>query len=106
MNRRLIIKMSRRAKRAASSRSCEIITTVNLRLTAKSRSSVISRKRLPKSLSEFASSARTSVYSVEDADTAVAYVMAWARDIANPVARLFIDTVRKYAEGEDDIYDL
>ena len=61
---------------------------------------------LPKSLSEFASSARTSVYSVEDADTAVAYVMAWARDIANPVAGLFIDTVRKYAEGEDDIYDL
>ena len=61
---------------------------------------------LPKSLSEYASSAQTSVYSVEDADTAVAYVMAWARDIANPVAGLFIDTVRKYAEGEDDIYDL
>ena len=61
---------------------------------------------LPKSLSEYASSAQTSVYSVEDADTAVAYVMAWSKDIANPVARLFIDTVRKYAEGEDDIYDL
>ncbi|MBR1483663.1 MAG: LysR family transcriptional regulator [Ruminococcus sp.] len=61
---------------------------------------------LPKSLTEFASSSQTAYFSVEDADTSVAYVMAWAKDIANPVASLFTDTVRRYAEGEDNIYDL
>lgn len=61
---------------------------------------------LPKSLTEFTSAVRTSVYAVEDVDTSFAYVMAWAKEIANPVAGLFIDSVKKYAEGEDDSYDL
>ena len=61
---------------------------------------------LPKSLAAFASPSQTSAFTVEDVDTAVPYVMAWAKGIANPVAELFISTVRKYALGEDDIYDL
>ena len=61
---------------------------------------------LPKSLASFASPSQSAVYAVEDVDTGVPYVMAWSKDIANPVAALFIGTVRKYALGEDDIYDL
>ena len=61
---------------------------------------------LPKSLTSFASPSQIAVFAVEDVDTGVPYVMAWAKDIANPVAALFIETVRKYALGEDDIYDL
>ena len=61
---------------------------------------------LPKSLASFASPSQSAVYAVEDVDTGVPYVMAWSKNIANPVAALFIGTVRKYALGEDDIYDL
>ena len=50
--------------------------------------------------------ARTASFEIEDADTGVAYAMAWAKNIANPIARLFISTVEQYAEGGDDLYDL
>lgn len=61
---------------------------------------------LPKSLAEYASSDQTSAYTIEDADTSMAYVMAWSKQLSNPVSKLFIDTVEKFADGEDDIYDL
>lgn len=61
---------------------------------------------LPKTLAEFASPGQTAVYPIEDADTGVSYVMAWAKNISNPVAPLFIETVRRYAQGEDEGYDL
>lgn len=61
---------------------------------------------LPKSLAEYASSKQTSAYVIEDADTSVAYVMAWSKQPSNPVSQLFFDTVDKYADGDDDIYDL
>ena len=60
---------------------------------------------LPKSLAAFSSPTQLSTFSVADADTGVPYVMAWSRNIANPVAGLFVETVKKYALGEDDIYD-
>lgn len=61
---------------------------------------------IPNSLAKFSSSAYTDIYPVEDADTSIAYVMAWAKNIANPAAKLFIETVKKYAKGEDNVYGL
>lgn len=61
---------------------------------------------LPKSLAFFASVNQTASYSIEDADTGVAYVMAWSKSISNPIASLFLKTVEKYAEGEDNVYGL
>ncbi len=61
---------------------------------------------LPKSLAEFASPAQTVCCPIEDADTGIAYVMAWAKSNANPVAERFIKTVRKYAQGDDNLYGL
>ena len=61
---------------------------------------------LPKSLAGFASPEQTLCCPIEDADTGVAYVMAWAKSISNPVAEHFIDTVRKYAQGDDNVYGL
>lgn len=61
---------------------------------------------IPNSLAKFSSSEYTDIYPVEDADTSIAYVMAWAKNIANPAAKLFIETVKKYAKGEDNVYGL
>ncbi len=61
---------------------------------------------IPKSLAGFSSNEYTAYYPIDDADTSIAYVMAWKRNIANPSAKLFINSVRKYAEGEDNIYEL
>lgn len=61
---------------------------------------------IPNSLAKFTSSEYTDIFHVEDADTSVAYVMAWGKNIANPAAKLFIEVVKKYAKGEDNVYGL
>lgn len=61
---------------------------------------------IPNSLARFTSSEYTEIYPIEDADTSIAYVMAWAKNIANPAAKLFIEAVKKYAKGEDNVYGL
>ncbi|WP_407724503.1 LysR family transcriptional regulator [Ruminococcus sp. JL13D9] len=61
---------------------------------------------LPKSLAGFASEERTVCCPIEDVDTAMSYVMAWSKSNSNPVAERFIDTVQKYALGDDNIYGL
>ena len=61
---------------------------------------------LPKSLADFASPDQSVCCPIEDADTGMAYVMAWSKSISNPVAERFIDTVRNYAQGDDNVYGL
>ncbi len=61
---------------------------------------------LPKSLAEFASPEHTVCRPIEDADTAMAYVMAWSKSISNPVAPRFIKTVKVYSRGDDNIYGI
>lgn len=61
---------------------------------------------LPKSLADFASPEQSVCCPIEDADTGMAYVMAWSKSISNPVAERFIETVRSYAQGDDNVYGL
>ena len=61
---------------------------------------------LPKSLAGFASPEQTVCCPIEDADTGIAYVMAWAKSNLNPVASRFKEAVRKYAQGDDNVYGL
>lgn len=61
---------------------------------------------IPHSVAEISSREYTNKLEIEDADTSIAYVMAWEKNIANPAAKLFIEAVKKYAKGEDNIYDL
>lgn len=61
---------------------------------------------IPTSLAKFSSSEYADIFPIEDADTSVAYVMAWGKNVANPAAKLFIEAVKKYAKGEDNVYGL
>lgn len=61
---------------------------------------------IPQSLAAFTASDRVAVMSIDDADTSVAYVMAWAKSISNPVAKLFIETVSGYVTDDDNGYGL
>ncbi len=61
---------------------------------------------IPSSIARFTSSHYTDIFTIEDADTSIAYVMAWGKNISNPAARLFIEAVKKYAKGEDNVYGL
>ncbi len=61
---------------------------------------------IPQSLASFTSQDYTDILTIEDADTSIAYVMAWKKDIANPAAKLFMEAVKKYAKGEDNVYGL
>ncbi len=61
---------------------------------------------IPQSLASFTSQDYTDILPIEDADTSIAYVMAWKKDIANPAAKLFMEGVKKYAKGEDNVYGL
>lgn len=61
---------------------------------------------IPQSLASFTSQDYTDILPIEDADTSIAYVMAWKKDIANPAAKLFMEAVKKYAKGEDNVYGL
>lgn len=61
---------------------------------------------IPQSVATFTSSEYTDYFPIEDADTSVAYVMAWGKNISNPAAKLFVEAVKKYAKGEDNVYGL
>lgn len=61
---------------------------------------------IPQSLAKSISSDYTDVFTIEDTDTSIAYVMAWAKNISNPASKLFVEAVKKYAKGEDNIYEL
>ena len=61
---------------------------------------------VPQSLSALGAGDRVISLPIENADTGVTYVMAWAKAISNPVAGLFIETVKKYAAGDDSGYGL
>lgn len=61
---------------------------------------------IPQSLATFTSSEYTEILPIEDADTSIAYVMAWGKNISNPAAKLFVEEVKKYAKGEDNVYGL
>ena len=61
---------------------------------------------VPQSLAEMTAPGKTAVLPIDDADTGIAYVMAWSKTLSNPVAGLFTETVRRYAEGDDGGYGL
>lgn len=61
---------------------------------------------VPQSLAAFASGGKALAVPIEDADTGIAYVMAWSKQISNPVAGLFIETVKEFSEGDDNGYGL
>ena len=61
---------------------------------------------VPQSLAALVAGSNARVLPIDDADTGVPYVMAWSKRLANPVAGLFIETVKKYAAGDDEDYDL
>ena len=61
---------------------------------------------IPQSLASFTSSIYTNSFTIDDADTSIAYVMAWSKEISNPAAKLFMEAVKKYAKGEDNVYGL
>lgn len=61
---------------------------------------------LPSSLADFISNDFIKKYPVADADTAVSYVMAWAKRSPSPVARLFISSAKEMATAEDNVYGL
>lgn len=61
---------------------------------------------VPQSLAEIAAPGKTVMLPIDDADTGIAYVMAWSKALSNPVGSLFVETVRKYALGDDGGYGL
>ena len=61
---------------------------------------------VPQSLAEMTAPGKTAVLPIDDADTGIAYVMAWSKALSNPVGSLFVETVRKYALGDDGGYGL
>lgn len=61
---------------------------------------------IPTSLAKLATSEFTRTYFIDDADTSIAYVMAWNKNMSNPAAKLFVESVKKFAKGEDNPYTL
>lgn len=61
---------------------------------------------IPSSLAKYASSEFTEIYPIDEIDTGIAYVMAWKKNIVNPAAKLFMEGVKKYAMGDDNVYGL
>ena len=61
---------------------------------------------VPQSLAEMTAPGKTAVLPIDDADTGIAYVMAWSKTLSNPVGGLFVETVRQYALGDDGGYGL
>ena len=61
---------------------------------------------VPQSLAGLVAGSKAISIPIPDADTGIAYVMAWSKTISNPVAGLFIETVKKYATGDDGGYGL
>ena len=71
-----------------------------------SSSSGIGVSVIPTSVAAYTSDEYTDSYLIDDADTSIAYVMAWEKNISNPAAKLFMEAVKKYAKGDDNIYGL
>ena len=71
-----------------------------------SSSSGIGVSVIPTSVAAYTSNEYTDSYLIDDADTSIAYVMAWGKNISNPAAKLFMEAVKKYAKGDDNIYGL
>ena len=61
---------------------------------------------VPQSLAALVAGSMVLALPSTDADTGISYVMAWAKNISNPVAGIFLETVKKYAEGDDSDYGL
>ena len=61
---------------------------------------------VPQSLASIVSGSKAETLPIADADTGITYVMAWAKNISNPAAGLFAETVKKYAVGDDGGYGL
>lgn len=61
---------------------------------------------VPQSLAALTVPGKALVLPIEDADTGIAYVMAWSKTLSNPVGGLFAETVRRYAVGDDGGYGL
>lgn len=61
---------------------------------------------LPRTFASFTSDKLVSSYSIDEADTGIAYVMAWAKNPQNPVAGLFIETAQNLARDEDNVYGI
>ncbi len=71
-----------------------------------SASSGIGVSVIPKSIASYCSSEYADSFFIEDVDTSIAYVMAWGKNISNPAAKLFMEAVKKYAKGDDNVYGL
>ena len=61
---------------------------------------------VPQSLAALVSGSKAETLPISDADTGITYVMAWVKNISNPAAGLFTETVKKYAIGDDGGYGL
>ena len=61
---------------------------------------------LPRSVADFTSDKHISRRVIGEADTGIAYVMAWSKNIRNSAAELFIETVRKLSQDEDNVYGI
>ena len=61
---------------------------------------------LPRSLAELSSGAYADLIPFGEADTGIAYAAVWSKSISNPVAELFIKTIKQYAHGDDSIYEI
>lgn len=61
---------------------------------------------LPRSVAEFTSDKRVRRRPVTEADTGIAYVMAWSKNLRNSAADLFIETVKKLPLDEDNVYGI
>ena len=61
---------------------------------------------LPHSVAEFTSDKRVRSRPVTEADTGIAYVMAWSKNLRNSAADLFIETVKKLPLDEDNVYGI
>lgn len=71
-----------------------------------SSSSGIGISIIPDSIAAYTSSEYTDSFAIDNVDTSIAYVMAWGKDISNPAAKLFMEAVKKYAKGDDNVYGL
>lgn len=61
---------------------------------------------VPQSVASLVAGKKALSLPIADADTGISYVMAWSKSISNPLAKLFIATVKKFATDDDSGYGL
>lgn len=61
---------------------------------------------VPQSLAAMVSPKKATLLFVTDADTEISYVVSWSKNNANPIANLFLNSVKKFADGDDGGYGL